>query len=144
MPMNLNVGLSRKVGEANYGSRGATVNVEIELDAALIKKTERLKEKIRQLFALVRTSLSEELDRGHRSDASVNGTSKQGKDGAPQPAERQRPATQFQIKALMAIAKNKDLSLDDIVKDRFHADKPEALSLRQASQLIDELKKGGS
>jgi hypothetical protein len=60
MPLKLNVGLSRKVGERNYGSRGANVNVEVELDPALVKNTGKLQEKIRQLFALVRASLSEE------------------------------------------------------------------------------------
>jgi hypothetical protein len=28
--MKLNVGLSRKVGEPNYGSRGASVNLELD------------------------------------------------------------------------------------------------------------------
>ncbi|MGZ0174755.1 MAG: hypothetical protein ACKVHE_35095 [Planctomycetales bacterium] len=31
MPMKLNVGLSRKIGEPNFGSRGASVNLELEL-----------------------------------------------------------------------------------------------------------------
>ena len=38
MPMTLNVGLSRKVGEANYGSRGASVNFAVELEASLIRE----------------------------------------------------------------------------------------------------------
>ena len=30
--IKLNCGFSRKVGEANYGSRGASVNLELEIE----------------------------------------------------------------------------------------------------------------
>ena len=62
MPLKLNVGASKKVGENNYGSRGASINVEMELDSALVGDPARLQERIRQLFGLVRTSLAEELN----------------------------------------------------------------------------------
>ena len=42
MPMTLNVGLSRKVGEPNYGSRGASVNLELELDNSLVEQPEQV------------------------------------------------------------------------------------------------------
>ncbi len=63
--MKINVGLCRKIGEANNGSRGATVNLELELDSSLVGEPAKLKERIRQLFALVRTSLAEELNGGN-------------------------------------------------------------------------------
>ncbi len=61
MPMKLNVGLSRKVGEANYGSRGASVNLEQEVDATLINEPQRLQERIREMFRLAQEAVDEEL-----------------------------------------------------------------------------------
>ncbi len=46
MPLKLNVGLSRKVGEPNYSSRGASVNLELELDSAIVGEPDRLQERI--------------------------------------------------------------------------------------------------
>jgi hypothetical protein len=59
MPLKLNIGLSRKVGEANYGSRGASVNMEVEIESALAGEPDKLHDKIRKMFTLVRNSLEE-------------------------------------------------------------------------------------
>jgi len=77
MPLKLNIGLSRKVGEANYGSRGASVNVEIEIDSSLVNEPARLQEKIRQVFGLARASVADELNgtngHGHANPPDNNG-----------------------------------------------------------------------
>ena len=36
MPMTLNVGLSKKIGQPNYGSLGCSCNVQVELPANLV------------------------------------------------------------------------------------------------------------
>ena len=64
MPLKLNVGLSRKIGEANFGSRGASVNLELELEAGLAGEPGRLHDRIRQLFRLAKDSVDEELGGG--------------------------------------------------------------------------------
>ena len=68
MPLKLNVGASRKVTDNNYGSRGASVNLEIDLDTALVTDPPKLQEKIRHLFQVARTSLAEELNGGHHAN----------------------------------------------------------------------------
>ena len=68
MPVHVNVGLSRKVGEPNYGSRGASVNLEAELEYALLAEPDKLKDRIRQLFNMLRSALTEELH-GRRTTA---------------------------------------------------------------------------
>src|SRR5687767_5296379 len=65
MPLKVNVGLNRKIGEANYGSRGASVNVELELDSSLIGEPAKFQERIRQVYNLARSSLNEELNGGN-------------------------------------------------------------------------------
>src|SRR5262245_52339006 len=132
MPMKLNVGLSRKVGEANYGSRGATVNVEVEVDGGLVGEPDRLRERIRQLFGLVRASVTEELANG--------GSQSNGPPPPPaSPADRQdvpgnangqrsagpRPATSAQVKAIYAMARRKGLDLGAYLQDRCRVVRPE-------------------
>jgi len=65
MPLKTNVGVSRKVADNNYGSRGASVNLEVELDSTLINEPERFHEPIRQVFRLAQQSIDEELERQH-------------------------------------------------------------------------------
>ncbi len=137
MPLKLNVGLSKKVGEQNYGSRGASVHVEMELDASTFSEPQRLQERIRQLFNIARSSVADELNRKcWSSNASSNGHS----------GERQSnqvpPATRSQVKALFAIAKSNGLDINSIVQDRFRVSRPDDLSIKEASALIDDLKSG--
>lgn len=151
MSMRLNVGLSKKVGEANYGSRGASVNLDLELDSALVAEPARLQDRIRQLFALVRTSLQEELNgngngngNGHAANHDPNPiphsspSKSNGNGGSHQSSER--PATPAQIKALYAITRQQALNLDELLQDRYRVHRPDELTLRQASRLIDSLK----
>jgi hypothetical protein len=61
MPVQLNVGLSRKIGQPNFGSRGASLNLEVELDASAIDAPDRLRERIKQLYGLMKVSIDDEL-----------------------------------------------------------------------------------
>ena len=71
MPLKINVGLNRKVGEANYGSRGACVNFEVEVEPTLVEKPDQLRERVRYLFQLAKTSVEEELN-GHGAQDAAN------------------------------------------------------------------------
>ncbi|HEV3262762.1 MAG TPA: hypothetical protein VG013_38355 [Gemmataceae bacterium] len=152
MPLKLNVGLSRKVGEANYGSRGATVNVELEVDSSLVSEPAKLQEKIRQLFGLVRTSLAEELNGGNghahppapdpnsRETTQNRGTSTTTSRYNSLCGGSPRPATPSQVKAIYAITRSQRLDLTALLQERFRVGRPDALTIKEASQLIDELK----
>jgi hypothetical protein len=151
MPMKLNIGLCRKVGESNYGSRGASINLELELDSSLVGDSAKLKERIHQLFGLVRTSLAEELNGGNGKpanhpdganttqsrSANANGN---GTNGSRNPPKTPRPATQSQVKAIHAIARSRQVDIGQFLQSRFHVTRPDDLSIKDASLVIDELK----
>ena len=158
MPMKLNVGLSRKVGEPNYGSRGASVNLELELDNSLVEQPERLRDRIRQLYQLAKASVDEELHGTSQQPAGNNGhggdhnnghgggldqyrVSNNG-NGQRQPANGHGPrqATTSQVKAIHAIASRNRIDVGRLVQDRFNVQRPDDLSISDASTLIDELK----
>ena len=165
MPMKLNVGLSRKVGEPNYGSRGATVNLELEIDSTLVAEPERLQERIRELFGLANASIDEELHveptqpaaNAQHSTGQAATTPRQphanGRNGASrgttngyrsngngrQSANNSPPATASQIRALHAITNRLGLNLETVLQDRFNLGDAAVLTVAEASQLIDEL-----
>jgi hypothetical protein len=59
--LKLNAGFSRKVGEPNYGSRGASVNVELEVESGLIADPDALMTRVRNLFTIAKRSVGAEL-----------------------------------------------------------------------------------
>jgi hypothetical protein len=137
MPLTINVGLSRKMGEPNYGSRGANANFEVEVEASLVDQPEQLMERIRYLFGLAREAIEVELN-GHGGQA-MNGQVAQGLDGS-RPSNLERLATASQIGAIHAIANRHGIELVRELRDRFSVETPAELSITAASQLIDSLK----
>lgn len=143
MPAKLNIGLSRKVGEANYSSRGASVHLEVELDSGTIRDRQLLRRRVRALYAMARRSVEEELSRSPRetSNEPVHANGNGHRNGQPiePPAGT---ATQSQVRAIFAIARDQRLNPLDLIQARFHKDRLEDLSIREASSLIDDLKRG--
>jgi hypothetical protein len=133
--LKLNIGFSRKNGEANYGSRGASVNLELEIESALVSQPDQLQKRIRQLFHLAKSSVDEEL----------NGSTNNGQNGNGHDANGNgRAATDSQVRAIRAIADRQRTDLVGLVRDRFQVDRVEDLSISDASSLIDELKGAGN
>ena len=136
MPMKLNVGLNQKRGEPNYGSRGASFQVEVEIDSSVAIDPRRLRERARALYAIARKAIDEELGEGEAIE--VTGLGKE---------ERQistgstTMATAGQVRAVFAICRSQELNPFDLVQMRFGRKRIEDLSIREASCLIDELKR---
>lgn len=144
MPLTVNIGLSRKIGDQNYGSKGASVNVQMELDSSLIQEPAKLKERITQLFSLVRTSLHEELNGNGNAPSPKSSNANPNNGDAHAPAVERvpkiRPATQSQVRAIHSICRDKDVNLAGFLKELYGVEIPEKLTIKQASEAIDKLK----
>ena len=148
--LKLSVGLTRKVGQENYGSKGASVSVELELDSGLIGEPERLRERIKQLFTIANSSVDEELNgnsqvvNGHNGTAttgtSTNGNGHPNGNGTSQRKTSPRRATASQARALHVIADRQGIDMAGLLRQRFSLDQAGDLSITEASAMIDELK----
>jgi hypothetical protein len=135
--LKLNAGLSRKVGEPNYGSRGASVNLELEVESGLVNDPDGLLDRIRKLFTLARQAVDLELRSNQATTTSPNNSASPSRNGNG----RARAATASQLRAIRAIADQLQLEPEPerLAQDAAGVDLAE-LSLQQASQLIDDLK----
>ena len=145
--IKLNAGFSRKIGEPNYGSRGASVNVELELESGLIGDPDGLMARIRNLFDIARQSVDAELANGSpkidhsaasREGNQHNDRSNGGRGGNGQ--QNTRYATSSQVRAIKAICNRQGVDPVRLASERYRVDDLEELTLREASSLIDDLK----
>jgi hypothetical protein len=69
MPLKLNVGISRKVGQPNYGSLGAQCNMEVELDGSILNDPDALRRQIAEAYSACSSAVHDELAGKHASSA---------------------------------------------------------------------------
>lgn len=146
MPLKLNVGLSKKVGLPDYGSAGASVNLEVEVDSCIAGDADRLRDRIRSLFIQATAAVNEELAGHTAGEITSNGKAKPATNGhtGGRSRDNTRRATASQVRALNAIAERRQLDLAGLLAERFGTRDPAELSIVEASQLIDECKGAGS
>jgi hypothetical protein len=137
--LKLNAGLSRKVGEPDYGSRGASVNLELEVEGHLIQDSDALHDRIRRLFTLARQAVDEELNGARQISRSQPGGNGAAQPNAQGDRTNGRAATISQKRAIRSICDRLQLDAESICQERFGM-AVDALSLRDASALIDDLK----
>lgn len=160
MPMKLNCGWSQKVGQPDFGSLGASVNLELEIESDVIRQPQMLRRKLEYLFGQAREAVEAELQtrqngasgNGHVPHGQVhdgnghdNGRHNGHRNGDPNGPTRRngrpsRPATQSQVRALYAITNRQRIDLNGLLREQFSLDRPEDLAIAQASTLIDRLK----
>jgi hypothetical protein len=176
--LKLNVGTNRKIGQPDYGSAGASCNLEIELDAALFQDLDGLHHVVRRAYAACNQAVTDELARlanaGPHGQHAIPANAEPGpvptlSDAGSTPVTRNsratdftsnsdphtphtrhaqlgtgrpspRPATTSQVKAIRAICSRRKIDLLALLRDRFGIQTADELGIRQASDLIDELK----
>ena len=135
--IRLNVGLSRKIGQANYGSKGGSVNLEVEV--ADLDHT-KLRESIHKLFTLAKQSLEDELgqDGVDVQDKPIVQVSVKPEGQTLQEVltSNARLVTGKQLTFLQNLARVQRRNLEQECEQAFQAS-PERLTSKQASTLIE-------
>jgi len=168
MTMKVNVGVTRKVGLPNFGSAGASCNIDVELDQSLLAgDRQALHQRVQSVLEVCRRVVADELALQTQRETAgqwQTGMTLQGPPAcegvANPPVETSfrealpdsrgnrsrsgesapRPATPGQIKALHAISKGLGLTLSAELHREYGVHSPQQLTLAQASAMIDRLK----
>jgi hypothetical protein len=147
MPLKLNVGRAKKIGQPEYGSLSASCHVELELDQSLLHSDlDGFHRQVSKAFVACCQAVNRELARQQQSTAASNANGHSqlrdtaGTNGRRHNRDRSRRATSSQVRAIETIAKRQRVNLPALLSDRYEISSPEELSIVEASRLIDELK----
>jgi len=150
MPLKVNVGLSQKIGQPDYGSLGASCHVEFEADSHLLHNDlDGFHRQVANAFVACKTAVQVELHRHQQPPPSTNGNGQSPRNGVPQGNGHDRKtngspsggrkATHSQVRALEAIGNRLQLDLNNWLKQKYGLTIPADLTIQEASRAIDEL-----
>ena len=155
--LKLHAGVSKKVGLPGFSSASASCTIEAELDSSLLQDHEGFQIVVQRAYASCEKAVQDQINRltSDSTDnlnqpqeivevrtapaiqgASVNRIPTSQFTNQPSP----RPATASQVKAIRAIAARRKIDLVGLLREKFGLTTADELGIRQASNLIDELK----
>jgi hypothetical protein len=159
--LKLHAGISKKVGLPGFSSASASCTIEAELDSSLLHDHEGFQSVVQRAYQSCEKAVEDQIARltsDSQSEPSqpqevievrtapaisgaqiaTNGTATS---RTPfRDATSPRPATASQVKAIRAIAARRKIDLVGLLRERFGLTTADELGIRQASNLIDELK----
>jgi hypothetical protein len=139
MAVTITAGFSRKVGEPNYGSRGASLHLEVELDRGMLEDPEHFRAEVEGIFERAREAVDRELHRGAPTRLEPCEASDGSSDRGSESGRPRRLATPNQIRAIQRIAQNRMVVLSQLLDTRFGERTLDELSIVEASLLIEQL-----
>ncbi len=142
MSLRLEVSFNRKLGEPNFGSRGAGLTLSVEAEASLIDRPDALRARVAELYSEVRRAVDRELQLGAGVTRETNATERTDvlePEPSPFVTNETRPATDEQVRAIFAIGRRTGRNLYRICRERFGKAQPRELSSDEAGQLLDEI-----
>ena len=166
--LKLHAGVSKKVGLPNFSSASASCTIEAELDSSLLQDHEGFQVVVQRAYQSCEKAVEDQIAR-LTSDGetcvqpqevvevrtspaisgariTTNGAATKGAEllttnrAAFRDAPSPRPATASQVKAIRAIAARRKIDLVGLLREKFGLTTADELGIRQASNLIDELK----
>jgi hypothetical protein len=162
--LKLHAGVSKKVGLPGFSSASASCTIEAELDSSLLQDREGFQIVVQRAYQSCEQAVQDQIARltsDGPNDASqpqevlevrtspairgvtvtANGAETRATNRAVfRDAPSPRPATASQVKAIRAIAARRKIDLVGMLRERFGLTTADELGIRQASNLIDELK----
>jgi hypothetical protein len=166
--LKLHAGVSKKVGLPGFSSASASCTIEAELDSSLLQDREGFQLVVQRAYQSCEQAVQDQIARltsdcpdesnqpntqpqevievrtspAIRGVAVTTNSADLGvtKSAVFRDAPSPRPATASQVKAIRAIAARRKIDLVGLLRERFGLTTADELGIRQASNLIDELK----
>ena len=166
--LKLHAGVSKKIGLPGFSSASASCTIEAELDSSLLNDGDGFQVVVKRAYQSCEKAVQAEIakltgthdDQRNNNESTsqpqpvvqeivevrtapaIRGVAVSPRAHAPRPHSQPspRPATVSQVKAIRAIASRRRIDLVALLRERFGLQTADELGIRQASDLIDELK----